>query len=309
MIGNKANRIFIENKHCNEPLHNIERGDVSQKLISVNYHLTNACNYQCRFCFARFPQSHKILPLKKAKKLVTQLSMHGTKKITFVGGEPLLYPQLGELIRYTKNYNITTMIITNGSLLDCVYLELYEKYIDWIGFSLDSSIDVVNDTLGRRLKNSRKQNLTHIQRVRSLVPTVKNLGINVKINTVVTSLNWQEDMNWLIKELKPDRWKVFQVLKIDGENDRDISPLLITPRQFQHFIFRHQNCNPNKESNDAMMGSYIMIDPLGRFFDNTNGYLTFSRPILEVGVEKAFSDIQFSLKKFYQRGGHYNWDT
>ena len=39
------------------------------------------------------------------------------------------------------------------------------------------------------------------------------------------------------------------------------------------------------ESNELMRGSYVMVDPAGRFFDNVEGGHTYSRPILEVGVE------------------------
>ena len=39
------------------------------------------------------------------------------------------------------------------------------------------------------------------------------------------------------------------------------------------------------EDNDLMTGSYVMVDPAGRFFDNAAGAHTYSRPILEVGVE------------------------
>ena len=32
---------------------------------SINYHLTKACNYNCKFCFARFNSSNFALSLKK----------------------------------------------------------------------------------------------------------------------------------------------------------------------------------------------------------------------------------------------------
>ena len=35
-----------------------------------------------------------------------------------------------------------------------------------------------------------------------------------------------------------------------------------------------------------MTGSYVMVDPAGRFFDNTSGYHTYGRPILEGGRKR-----------------------
>jgi radical S-adenosyl methionine domain-containing protein 2 len=43
-------------------------------------------------------------------------------------------------------------------------------------------------------------------------------GIKFKLNSVINAYNWKEDMNGLVNELNPFRWKVFQVLVIEGEN-------------------------------------------------------------------------------------------
>ncbi len=50
-----------------------------------------------------------------------------------------------------------------------------------------------------------------------------------------------------------------------------------------------------------------MIDPIGRFFSNVGGRYVYSRPILEVGVNAAFADVQFEYQKFLDRDGHYEW--
>ena len=43
------------------------------------------------------------------------------------------------------------------------------------------------------------------------------------------------------------------------------------------------------ESNDLMTGSYVMVDPAGRFFDNTAGAHVYSRPINQVGAGCRFA--------------------
>jgi radical S-adenosyl methionine domain-containing protein 2 len=40
----------------------------------------------------------------------------------------------------------------------------------------------------------------------------------LKLNTVVNRLNYAEDMRENIESLDPFRWKVFQVLELEGEN-------------------------------------------------------------------------------------------
>lgn len=277
------------------------------EFVSVNFHLTYACNYTCKFCFARFPQTRRFLSLEKAKELIGQLHQAGTKKLTFVGGEPLLYPDLGQLIIFTKESGITTSIVTNGSLVTKNFLEKYGSSIDWIGLSIYSADPAIENRMGRYSKQQLQKGSDHIQTIRKLAPKIKFFGIKLKINTVITSLNWNEDMSFLLTELQPSRWKVFQVLPIKGENDGEVEPLLVTTDQFKYFIQRHKWLQPVHETNEMMTGSYVMIDPLGRFFDNTSGFLRYSRPILEAGVESAFQDIKFSQKQFMKRGGFYNW--
>lgn len=274
---------------------------------SVNFHLTKACNYACTFCFARFNYLEKGLELHEAQKLLTLLVDAGTEKITFVGGEPFLHPQLGQLIQFAKGLGVTTMIVTNGSLLTEPFLHQYGAYIDWIGFSIDSGREETEVALGRHPKKPASTFPGHVQLIRKLVPLVKSFGIRVKINTVVIALNWEEDMNWLITELAPARWKVFQVSKIVGENDEEVNPLLITSEQFEAFISTHKENHPVAERTEDILGSYIMIDPQGCFVEDSTGALKHSAPILEVGVNQAFEQIRFSYTKFCQRGGLYNW--
>ena len=44
-----------------------------------------------------------------------------------------------------------------------------------------------------------------------------------------------------------------------------------------------------------------MIDPLGRFFQNTGSTYATSDKILEVGVETAFAQLDFDKEKYLAR--------
>jgi radical S-adenosyl methionine domain-containing protein 2 len=141
---------------------------------------------------------------------------------------------------------------------------------------------------------------------------VRALGIRLKLNTVVTSLNWQQDLSGLVRAVRPERWKVFQVLPMAGQNDGVVEPLLVTPEQFASFTARHaglaaEGFAPVAEDNDAMTGSYVIVDPLGRIVDNTSGRHRYSRPILEVGPATALAETRFSLLRLVARNGLYAW--
>ena len=48
----------------------------------------------------------------------------------------------------------------------------------------------------------------------------------MKLNTVVNAMNLDDDMSELVLKLRPDRWKIFQVLPVDGQNDGLVDPLV-----------------------------------------------------------------------------------
>jgi radical S-adenosyl methionine domain-containing protein 2 len=105
---------------------------------------------------------------------------------------------------------------------------------------------------------------------------------------------------------------VFQVRPIKGQNDGCVEDLLITNAQFKAFVDRHtdresQNVMPIAETNDEMTGSYLMVDTLGRFFNNTEGHCRYSDPIASVGVAAALTQTGWDAEKFIKRGEVYSW--
>jgi radical S-adenosyl methionine domain-containing protein 2 len=270
--------------------------------ISVNWHLWPYCNYKCSFCFATFDDlpHPSYLTLKQGLEVVKLLAKAGTQKLTFAGGEPTLCPFLGELLKEAKKLGLTIMVVSNGSGFTDDFLLKYGSALDWAAISIDSPNEQTQFQMGRGNGNHVKQSIERAE-------LLNKYGIKLKINTVVTQQNWQEDFHNLIRELKPIRWKIFQVMEIIGQNEKEIKPLLITEKQFEYFISRHSDLYPVSENNDLMKGSYLMIDSLGRFFQNRTGKHHYSSSILEIGVEKAIQEVGWDREKFILRGGKYNW--
>ena len=286
----------------------------NQIIPSVNFHLWEPCNMRCNFCFATFQDvKQSILPAGHLSKeesiqVVQKLANFGFQKITFAGGEPTLCPWLPELIKTAKQSGMTTMIVTNGSKLSDSFLQVNQNHLDWIAISIDSLNSKTNLAIGRAI--SGKKPLT-VEYYKSLAEKVKLYGYGLKINTVVNSKNCNEDMNEFIRFAKPKRWKVLQALPITGQNDNSIAELEISENYFYSFVDKHQELaditNLIPETNAQIKGSYAMIDPAGRFFDNAAGSHNYSEPILEVGVAKALEGVNYDFQKFASRGGVYNW--
>jgi radical S-adenosyl methionine domain-containing protein 2 len=220
-------------------------------------------------------------------------------RLSIAGGEPtLLKERLDFVISKAKQLGFKVSLITNGSLLDAQRITAIAPHLSCLGISLDSSNMSTNRLIGRVSKNGDVNPIDNIVKAIKLAREV-NPAISIKINTVVNALNMHEDMSDLISLINPDRWKVMRVLPIITD------ALSITAYNYRGFVTRHAALSSvmSIEDNQDMVDSYIMIDPLGRFFQNSLGgsaYL-YSSPIQEVGIAAAFAQTGFSPQKFAKR--------
>jgi len=283
----------------------------THKIPSVNFHLWEPCNMRCKFCFATFqdvkqtilPKGH--LPENEALEVVKQIASAGFEKITFAGGEPLLCKWLPNLVKTAKQLGMTTMIVTNGSKLTDAFLQINKPYLDWIAVSVDSLEDEKNIKIGRAITGKKALGKEFYK---TLIGKIHQYGYGLKINTVVNSVNYKDNLVEFIRIAKPKRWKVLQVLPIVGQNDTNIEDFEISEEQFQQFLMTHKKVSSIvPESNKQIKGSYVMVDPAGRFFDNAEGTHNYSKPILEVGIKEALKTVNYDFKKFFDRGGIYDW--
>lgn len=289
--------------------------------LSVNFHFTRKCNKTCVFCFHTEKTSY-IASEQDMKEGLRLLKEAGMKKINFAGGEPFLHPgKLAMLCRYCKkDLGLESVsIISNGVLIKKDWLEKNGKYIDVLGVSCDSFDENTNIKIGR----GTGENVPMLFKISSWC---RDLKIKFKLNTVVLSWNWEENMCKTIEKLDPFRWKVFQVLPVGGENDaskaetdldkrrRNVRDVLITDEQFAAFCKRHEHLRCFvPESNDLMASSYIILDEYLRFLDKgtvtNNAIEKASSSILEVGVKKALAEVKWDQEAFRRRGAEYEWSA
>ena len=266
---------------------------------AASFFLLRECNLRCKFCFATYRDVRGRLPLVDALRVIDALKEAGLSKLTLVGGEPTLYPDIGTVLRHARDIGLTTSIVTNGARLDAL-LDTQAGTIDWVGLSVDSADERIQAALGRGTG-------THVANSIRLAERCHRAGLKVKLNSVITRLQADEDMSSLVRTIRPLRWKTFQVLPVQGQNDGKVEDLLISDEAYETWVRRHAHLNPVSESNDLMRNSYVLVDPLGRFQQNAPGGHTYSAPILEVGVQAAWDSLTFDAVAFDERGGVYNW--
>ena len=284
---------------------------------AVNWHFWPWCNYGCKFCFARFEDIPRAdcLPKEIALTIPLMLAEAGAKKITFVGGEPTLCPYLGDLLQASKDAGLTTCIVSNASGLTESFLNEWGHLIDWVGLSIDASNDDLHLEIGRGLRSDLvRASSHHLELAKDAWYRCRSRGIRMKLNTVVCKANLEDDMSSLVLELRPERWKIFQVLPVEGQNDGDVEPLLLDDGEFTTWVNRHawvaeQGIQFVPESNELMRGSYAMMDALGRFYTNVDGGHKYGPSVLENGVKHAWDQNCFLEERFIERGGLYEWDS
>lgn len=273
---------------------------------AINFHLLRACNARCRYCFAKFPETPKRISTTDAIEVMRRVRGAGGEKMNFVGGEPTLHPDIEQLVLAAKAMGFTTSIVSNGARLGPLLASQTGALLDWVGLSVDSATDEGNALVGRGGQGYMASVVAHAQQAR------RN-GAYVKLNTVVNRHNVHEDMSGLVRVVQPERWKVFQVLRVEGQNDGAVDDLLVGADEFRDFVARHRTLIGAgipviAENNDAMTDSYAMIDPMGRFFGNTGGVHRVGRSILDVGAIDALASVGFDNQKLVARGGLYAWD-
>src|SRR5918911_1402752 len=74
------------------------------------------CNLSCKYC-NEYDEYSKPIPLDTMRRRVDLLGDLGTTILTLSGGEPLLHPDLDDIIRRMRERNLIAGMITNGYLL------------------------------------------------------------------------------------------------------------------------------------------------------------------------------------------------
>jgi len=119
--------------------------------VIVSWNTTNACNMYCDHCYRDSGnKAAKELTTAEAKTMLEQIARAGFKIMIFSGGEPLLRPDILELVAYAGNLGLKPVFGTNGTLLTPKKVSaLKEAGAMGMGISLDSLDSEKHDSLRR----------------------------------------------------------------------------------------------------------------------------------------------------------------
>jgi len=149
--------------------------------------VTYRCNLSCKFCYAacgcKKDEAHPDLPAARLKEALDIISKEaGVPSVSFTGGEPVLRPDLPELVSHAKSLGMWANLITNGTLLTP------EKVSQLKASGLDSAqVSIEGGSAGThdRIVQSRGAFDAAVSGVRNLLAA----GLRVHTNTTVSALN------------------------------------------------------------------------------------------------------------------------
>lgn len=148
------------------------------------WEVTGACNLRCIHCHATSGQAAADeLTTDEGKKLIDQLAGESEfRTLIYTGGEPLVRPDIFELLRHSQKAGLANIIATNGTLIDEeVAFKLKDHGVVCNAISFDAANPAVHDMV-RSKPGSFDLALQAVE-------ATKKAGILLQINTTAMEYN------------------------------------------------------------------------------------------------------------------------
>jgi MoaA/NifB/PqqE/SkfB family radical SAM enzyme len=201
------------------------------------------CNLDCTYC-NEFDDTSKPVQLEEMKKRLDLLAEMGTSVITISGGEPLMHPELDEVIRHIRKRGMIAGLITNGFFLNKDRIQrLNGAGLEHLQISIDNAVpDEVSKkslkTLDGRLEMLSEWAIFQVNINSVLGSGVKNSEDALKIAHRALELGFTStvgiihDHSGQLKPLAPRDQEIFEEIMALGK--RSFSRF----NQFQHNVAR-----------------------------------------------------------------------
>ncbi len=151
----------------------------------VSWMTTNQCNLRCAHCYQdALEATDKELSTSEAKKMIEEIARAGFKVMIFSGGEPLMRPDIYELVAHAAAQGLRPVFGSNGTLITPeVAVRLKEAGACAMGISVDS-LDPAKHDQFRGLPNAYDLTMAGLDACRQA-------GLPFQLHTTV--VDWNRD--------------------------------------------------------------------------------------------------------------------
>jgi len=131
------------------------------------------CNIDCGYC-NEYDKVSPPIPADTLRTRIDKLAELGTSVVAFSGGEPMLHPDLDDLIRHIRRHGMMAGLITNGYFLVPKRIEeLNDAGLDFLQISIDN---VEPDEVSKKSLRVLDKKLQHLR---------DHAAFDVNINSVL----------------------------------------------------------------------------------------------------------------------------
>jgi len=190
--------------------------------LIMSWNVTRECNMKCSHCYINATDKKPTdeLTTQEGKKLIDQIYQVSRPLLVLSGGEPLLRPDIFELIEYGSNKGLKMGLGSNGSLIDDrIAKKLKASGIATVSVSIDSSIPTQHDEF-RGVTGAWNKAVEACKVLR------KN-NVLVQVNTTLTHENYDQidDIMSLAESIGVENFHLFFLVPTGrGTKLADISP-------------------------------------------------------------------------------------
>lgn len=174
----------------------------------INLFITEECNFNCPMCHVRDARSKKKTWLSYANlhKVFDEAAFY-FPSFQITGGEPLLHPELEEIITYLTKKRMVKGLVTNGLLLEERAEEIIRSGLDFLAISLDGPDEETQFKRGF-VKGSFKKIIKGIEKIVFLKGN--RPFPNIRLATVISKINLHnfDKLFDLALSLKVDQWSL-----------------------------------------------------------------------------------------------------
>src|SRR6476620_7193228 len=118
------------------------------------------CNIDCGYC-NEYDKVSAPVPADTLRRRIDKLKELGTSVVAFSGGEPMLHPDLDDLIRHIRGHGMMAGLITNGYLMSPKRIQaLNDAGLDFLQISIDN---VEPDEVSKKSLRLLDKKLEHLR--------------------------------------------------------------------------------------------------------------------------------------------------
>jgi MoaA/NifB/PqqE/SkfB family radical SAM enzyme len=143
-------------------------------LLSAGVYLTHRCNLRCLYCSSPYRDTPE-LGTAEWRAVIDQLAELGCRRIGILGGEPLLRPDVGEVIDHVRARGMACVLTTNGLMVPRRIEDL--RRLSTLVLSLDAPGPANDAQRGHGV-------FAAVQRA---LAAARETGIPVKLNAVMSA--------------------------------------------------------------------------------------------------------------------------